>query len=47
MTTRGLGEKEFVQIADLIHEGVQISLKAKKFGVRNETPRLLEVCIVS
>ncbi|ESW32332.1 hypothetical protein PHAVU_002G313300 [Phaseolus vulgaris] len=29
MTTRGLGEKEFAQIADLIHEGVQISLKAK------------------
>ncbi|KAK7369948.1 hypothetical protein VNO80_11996 [Phaseolus coccineus] len=29
MTTRGLGEEGFVQIADLIHEGVQISLKAK------------------
>ncbi|MED6133546.1 Serine hydroxymethyltransferase 3, chloroplastic, variant 2 [Stylosanthes scabra] len=30
MTTRGLGEKEFALIADLIHEGVQISLEAKK-----------------
>ncbi|XP_020988196.1 serine hydroxymethyltransferase 3, chloroplastic isoform X1 [Arachis duranensis] len=30
MTTRGLGEKEFTLIADLIHEGVQISLEAKK-----------------
>ncbi|KAK7331435.1 hypothetical protein VNO77_25660 [Canavalia gladiata] len=29
MTTRGLGEKEFELIADLIHEGVQISLEAK------------------
>jgi len=29
MTTRGLGEKEFALIADLIHEGVQISLEAK------------------
>lgn len=29
MTTRGLGEKEFTLIADLIHEGVQISLEAK------------------
>jgi glycine hydroxymethyltransferase len=29
MTTRGLGEKEFELIADLIHEGVQITLEAK------------------
>jgi len=29
MTTRGFGEKEFALIADLIHEGVQISLEAK------------------
>lgn len=29
MTTRGLGEKEFALIAELIHEGVQISLEAK------------------
>lgn len=29
MTTRGLGEREFELIADLIHEGVQISLEAK------------------
>nr|KYP62897.1 hypothetical protein KK1_017457 [Cajanus cajan] len=29
MTTRGLGEKDFTLIADLIHEGVQISLEAK------------------
>ncbi|XP_027330897.1 serine hydroxymethyltransferase 3, chloroplastic isoform X2 [Abrus precatorius] len=29
MTTRGLGKKEFALIADLIHEGVQISLEAK------------------
>lgn len=30
MTTRGLGENEFVSIADFIHEGVQITLDAKK-----------------
>ncbi|KAB5553169.1 hypothetical protein DKX38_010480 [Salix brachista] len=30
MTTRGFAEKEFVATADLIHEGVQISLEAKK-----------------
>lgn len=30
MTTRGFGEKEFVAIADFIHEGVQITLEAKK-----------------
>nr|KYP52446.1 hypothetical protein KK1_025751 [Cajanus cajan] len=30
MTTRGLGEKEFALIADFIHEGVQISLEAKR-----------------
>lgn len=32
MTTRGLGEKEFALIADLIHEGVQISLEAKSLA---------------
>lgn len=30
MTTRGLGEKEFILIADFIHEGVQIALEAKQ-----------------
>ncbi|CAN4127950.1 unnamed protein product [Withania somnifera] len=30
MTTRGLTEKEFVAVADFIHEGVQITLEAKK-----------------
>jgi glycine hydroxymethyltransferase len=30
MTTRGFTETEFVATADLIHEGVQISLEAKK-----------------
>ncbi|KAL3818971.1 hypothetical protein ACJIZ3_004876 [Penstemon smallii] len=30
MTTRGFGESEFVAIADFIHEGVQITLDAKK-----------------
>ncbi|KAJ7958335.1 Serine hydroxymethyltransferase [Quillaja saponaria] len=30
MTTRGLKEEEFVLIADYIHEGVQITLEAKK-----------------
>ncbi|OVA11744.1 Serine hydroxymethyltransferase [Macleaya cordata] len=30
MTTRGFNEKEFTETADLIHEGVQITLKAKK-----------------
>lgn len=29
MTTRGLGEEQFVLIADFIHEGVQITLEAK------------------
>lgn len=32
MTTRGLGEKEFVLIADFIHEGVQIALEAKSMA---------------
>lgn len=32
MTTRGLGEKEFVLIADFIHEGVQITLEAKRLA---------------
>lgn len=30
MTTRGFTEKEFIAIADFIHEGVQITLEAKK-----------------
>ncbi|WCJ28831.1 serine hydroxymethyltransferase 3 [Euphorbia peplus] len=30
MTTRGFTEKEFVAIADFIHEGVQITIEAKK-----------------
>lgn len=30
MTTRGFTEKEFVLVADFIHEGVQIALEAKK-----------------
>jgi glycine hydroxymethyltransferase len=30
MTTRGFTEKEFVAIADFIHEGVQITLEAKR-----------------
>lgn len=30
MTTRGFSEKEFVAIADFIHEGVEITLEAKK-----------------
>ncbi|KAK6912784.1 Serine hydroxymethyltransferase-like domain [Dillenia turbinata] len=30
MTTRGFAEKEFIATADLIHEGVQISLEAKQ-----------------
>ena len=30
MSTRGLKEKEFVFIADLIHEGVQVALEAKR-----------------
>ncbi|KAJ6914907.1 serine hydroxymethyltransferase 3 [Populus alba x Populus x berolinensis] len=30
MTTRGFTEREFVATADLIHEGVQISIEAKK-----------------
>ncbi|KAE8099998.1 hypothetical protein FH972_017937 [Carpinus fangiana] len=30
MTTRGFSEKEFVAIADFIHEGVQITLEAKR-----------------
>lgn len=29
MTTRGFSEKEFVTVADLINEGVQITLEAK------------------
>ncbi|KAK7245610.1 hypothetical protein RIF29_40457 [Crotalaria pallida] len=32
MTTRGLGEKQFALIADLVHEGVQISLEAKSLA---------------
>ncbi|XP_022882258.1 serine hydroxymethyltransferase 3, chloroplastic-like [Olea europaea var. sylvestris] len=30
MTTRGFDEDEFVSVADFIHEGVQITLEAKK-----------------
>lgn len=30
MTTRGFTEKEFISTADLIHEGVQITLEAKR-----------------
>ena len=30
MTTRGFSEKEFVAVADFIHEGVQITQEAKK-----------------
>lgn len=30
MTTRGFSENEFIAIADFIHEGVQITLDAKK-----------------
>ncbi|XP_047967019.1 serine hydroxymethyltransferase 3, chloroplastic-like [Salvia hispanica] len=30
MTTRGFSENEFVSVADFIHEGVQITLEAKK-----------------
>ncbi|KAL2543590.1 Serine hydroxymethyltransferase 3 [Forsythia ovata] len=30
MTTRGFGENEFISVADFIHEGVQITLEAKK-----------------
>ncbi|KAL3844223.1 hypothetical protein ACJIZ3_001626 [Penstemon smallii] len=30
MTTRGFGENEFISVADFIHEGVQITLDAKK-----------------
>lgn len=30
MTTRGFSEDEFVSVADFIHEGVQITLEAKK-----------------
>lgn len=30
MTTRGFSEKEFIATADFIHEGVQLSLEAKK-----------------
>ncbi|XP_027071218.1 serine hydroxymethyltransferase 3, chloroplastic [Coffea eugenioides] len=30
MTTRGFTEKEFVSVADFIHEGVQITLEAKQ-----------------
>ncbi|GFP88079.1 serine hydroxymethyltransferase 3 chloroplastic [Phtheirospermum japonicum] len=30
MTTRGFSEDEFVQVADFIHEGVKITLEAKK-----------------
>lgn len=29
MTTRGFTEKEFIAVADFIHEGVQITLEAK------------------
>lgn len=29
MTTRGLKEKDFETVADFIHEGVQIALRAK------------------
>lgn len=30
MTTRGLSEKDFVAVADLIKEGVEITIEAKK-----------------
>ncbi|KAL6533993.1 Serine hydroxymethyltransferase 3, chloroplastic [Orobanche hederae] len=30
MTTRGFGENDFTRVADFIHEGVQITLEAKK-----------------
>lgn len=30
MTTRGFTENEFIAVADFIHEGVQITLDAKK-----------------
>ena len=30
MTTRGFTEKEFIAVADFIHEGVQITLEAKQ-----------------
>lgn len=30
LTTRGLREAEFVKVADFIHEGIQIAIKAKE-----------------
>jgi glycine hydroxymethyltransferase len=44
MTTRGFSEKEFIATADLIHEGVQITLDAKKTSVRAEASRVYEGC---
>ncbi|CAL5183687.1 unnamed protein product [Lathyrus oleraceus] len=45
MTTRGLGEKEFELIADLIHEGVQISLEAKSLASGTKVQDFLNFAI--
>lgn len=42
MTTRGFAEKEFVTIADFIHEGVQSSIEAKKAAPGSKLQDLLK-----
>ncbi|XP_071723089.1 serine hydroxymethyltransferase 3, chloroplastic-like isoform X2 [Rutidosis leptorrhynchoides] len=43
MTTRGFTEKEFIATADLIHEGVQITLDAKKLVSGSKLQEFMKV----
>ena len=42
MTTRGFTEKEFVAIADFIHEGVQITVEATKLAPKAKLQEFLK-----
>ena len=47
MTTRGFTEKEFVAVADFIHEGVKITLDAKSLAPGSKLQEFLKFVTTS
>lgn len=47
MTTRGFTEKEFIAVADFIHEGVKITLDAKPLAPGSKLQEFLKFVATS
>jgi glycine/serine hydroxymethyltransferase len=42
MTSRGMKEKEFEQIAEFLDRGIQVAINAKKYSSKYESIRIIK-----